>query len=65
LREEDAVNPDTLRQVLQERVIRDIRNIGCIYPTVGQALYEEPIQRLAGRITTTVLDELKLQPKGR
>lgn len=56
------MNPETLRQVLQEKIARDIRIIGYIYPTVSKALYDEPAQRLVGRIADTVLDEMKLQP---
>ena len=42
------------KQELIAAIKRDILNIGCIYRTVGQALYDEPVTRLAERIATTV-----------
>jgi len=42
------------KQELVEAIKRDIRNIGCIYRSVGDALYDEPVQRLAERIANTV-----------
>ena len=41
------------RNKLITLIKRDIRSIGAIYRTVGQALYDEPVQRLAERIVTT------------
>lgn len=43
-----------VRQALAERIRKDIANIGCIYGTVGAALWEEPEERLVGRILVSV-----------
>jgi hypothetical protein len=48
-----------LRQELFNLVVRDIKNIGCIYPSVGQALYSEPTERLAHRVANSVMEVLK------
>lgn len=37
-------------------VLADIKNIGSIYPTVGAALYDEPVNRLAQRIATNMFN---------
>ena len=47
-----------VRQRLVDAIKRDIRNIGCIYRSVGDALYDEPVNRLAERIASTVEREL-------
>ncbi len=39
------------RQELIEGIKKDILNIACIYPTAFD-LYDEPLERLAGRIAT-------------
>ena len=48
------------KQELIALVVRDILNVGAIYRTLGNALYDEPVQRMAERIVSTVekhLDE--------
>jgi hypothetical protein len=45
---------DDFKKRLVEKVKRDIKNICCIYPTVGNAMYEEPLERMIGRIAVTV-----------
>ena len=41
-----------------DRIVKDIRNIGCIYPSFGNALYDEPMQRLAHRVAATAIEVL-------
>jgi len=43
-----------VRQALAERIRKDIANIGSIYGTVGAALWDEPVERLVGRILASV-----------
>lgn len=45
------------RQRLISLIKRDIKNIGCIYRSVGKALYDEPINRLAERIVHSIEHE--------
>ena len=47
------------RSRLIEAIKRDILNIGSIYRSVGNALYDEPVNRLAERIASTVEREFK------
>lgn len=53
--------PSSLDPIVREQIIelikRDIRNIGCIYRSMGNALYDEPIIRLAERIVSTIEHE--------
>lgn len=37
-------------------ILADIKNIGSIYPTVGTALYDEPVNRLVQRIATNMFN---------
>lgn len=37
-------------------ILADIKNIGSIYPTVGAALYDEPVNWLAQRIATNMFN---------
>jgi hypothetical protein len=38
--------------------IRDaIKTIGCIYPSIGQAMYEEPADRLAHKVAHLMRDK--------
>ena len=46
-----------VRQQLIELIKRDIRNIGYIYRSMGNALYDEPITRLAERVVDTIEHE--------
>jgi len=34
-----------------------IKTIGCIYPSIGQAMYEEPTDRLAHKVASLVRDK--------
>ena len=43
-----------LRYQLVQEIKREIQNIGCIYRSVGDALYDEPVDRLAQRIARIV-----------
>jgi hypothetical protein len=43
-----------VRQALADRIRQDIANIGCIYGTVGAALWDEPVERLVGRFLASV-----------
>lgn len=45
---------ETEHTALVDAVRKDILSIGHIYPTLGQALYDEPVTRLALRIVSTV-----------
>lgn len=40
-------------------VRRDVANICSIYPTVGDALYDEPRERLVARITKSIAAEIQ------
>lgn len=54
-RRDSGVGLDAVvRQALADRIRKDIANIGCIYGTVGAALWEEPVERLVGRILASV-----------
>lgn len=54
-------DPSSLDPIVRQRLIaaitRDIKNIGCIYRSVGAALYDEPMDRLVHRIIATVVRE--------
>ena len=43
-----------MNQATHVAIRRDIDNICCIYPTAGEAMYEEVRQRLTGRICSTI-----------
>lgn len=49
----------TDREALAESIRRDILAIGSIYPSVGQAFYEEVLDRLSMRIAGRVEPLLK------
>lgn len=60
----ETVTPINERNAeLTELIKRDIKNIGCIYPTIGQTFYDEPLTRLAERITSTVINYHTKPPK--
>lgn len=43
---------------LRSEVRKHVDSIGCIYPTVGQAMFEEAAQRLAERISHRMIEPL-------
>jgi hypothetical protein len=38
------------------KVVSTIKSIGCIYPSVGRAMYDEPMARLSERFVRKILE---------
>lgn len=45
------------RNELAADIRKDIDNIGCIYPSIGAAMYDEPRDRLSQRISHRILGD--------
>lgn len=45
------------RNELAAAIRKDIDSIGCIYPSVGQAMYDEPRDRLSQKISHRILGD--------
>lgn len=46
------------QHTLRAEVRKHVDSIGCIYPSVGKAMFEEPAQRLAERISHRMIEPL-------
>jgi hypothetical protein len=51
-----------MRSELEVKISKAIDSIGCIYPSFGAALYDEPRNRLAQRICSIVEEHLEPSP---
>lgn len=49
---------DWRREDMTEKVMADIVNVGCIYRSIGNVLYDEPVRRMAEKIVSRFLGEL-------
>jgi len=45
---------EELKNQITDIIRKDVRKVGCIYPTIGNVIYDEPLDRLALMITDSI-----------